>query len=388
MDGLVSTDKDSASLHHSDRIETTNSSRNQDFAAMHFPVDGSIVDTVQMLGQIEYDFEKDDLFRLLRSFDMVFQLHQRSEEIRTCLGKIDGILLNSRSVAGLIDRVTKTLETDLDLAAARILIRADHPVSFVFDRMSSSRGGIIPGHFLANESVTSDPFILDDPSGDLAQTLFGEAAGVMGSAAVAYLCVDQQEVGLLCLGSSDPRRYCGDMNTDLIAAVAEKLALGIKNAWDHENAIKKMIRKHGQGIFTETFFLECLDKEFLRAWRNRRPFSLAAMSWSSPKPGCSPSSAEVTDLILRNVRSADLVAHGDTVAFWFLLPDTAASAAKNMAQRLRDAAGERFDGDLELHVGITEFSKDATILSMLVDKAKSALREAEENSSGIVVELC
>ncbi len=39
-----------------------------------------------------------------------------------------------------------------------------------------------------------------------------------------------------------------------------------------------------------------------------------------------------------------------------------------MAQRLLDAADERFDGDLELHVGITEFSKDATVLSMLVDK--------------------
>ncbi len=105
--------------------------------------------------------------------------------------------------------------------------------------MSAFPWGIIPGHFLANESVTSDPFILDDPSGDLAQTLFEEAAGVMGSAAVAYLCVDQQEVGPALLGSSDPRRYCGDMNTDLIAALAEKLALGIKNAWDHENAITR-----------------------------------------------------------------------------------------------------------------------------------------------------
>ncbi len=110
MDGLVTTDMDSASLHNSEPEETTDGSQKQEVVAMDFSVDGSIVDTVQILGQLEYDFEKDDLALLLRSFDMVFQLHQRSEEIRPVWRKIYGILLNSRSVAGLIERVTRTLE--------------------------------------------------------------------------------------------------------------------------------------------------------------------------------------------------------------------------------------------------------------------------------------
>jgi GGDEF domain-containing protein len=178
------------------------------------------------------------------------------------------------------------------------------------------------------------------------------------------------------------------MNTDLIASVADKIALGITNAWDHENAMRAMVKSHAQGIFNESFFFEYLDKELHRAWRNRRPFSLAAMSWSSSDSGCSPSSAEVADLVLRNIRSSDLVAQGDTVNFWSLLPDTDANAAKNMAQRLLDAAAERFDGDLALHVGITEFSKDAAVLSTLTDAAKSALRQAQEEHTRIVVRAC
>jgi uncharacterized protein YigA (DUF484 family) len=392
MDGLVTADMCSASLHHSQGEEPPGGRPKQELAPNAFPLDdplhGCLSEAIQVLGQPECELEEADLSRLLKSFDMVFQLHQRSQEIRTHLEKIDGILLTSRTVAGLIERVTDVLENDLDLVATRILIRADHPVSSIFGRTSPLGGAIIPSHFLANESITTDPFILDDPSGDLSHTLFGESTSVIGSAAVAYLCPDKEELGLLCLGSSDPRRYCGDMSTDLIASLAEKIALGIKNAWDHENALKGMLRKHSQGVFTETFFLEYLEKEFDRAWRNRRPFSLAVLSWSSSEPGGSPSSAEVTDFVIENMRSADVAAHGDTVSFWFLLPDTDANAAKNMAQRLLDAADERFDGDLVLHVGITEFSKDAPVLSMLIDRAKSALRKAQEAGARVVIEPC
>jgi uncharacterized protein YigA (DUF484 family) len=392
MDGLVTTDLRSASRCHTQGEDAAGNGREHELPTIAFPIDNSIngnsADTVHLFGQSSFDLEADDISRLLRSFDMVFQLHQRSEEIRTHLERIDGILLKSRTVDGLIERVTGVLEKDLDLAVARILIRADHPVASLFRRVSPSGGGVIPSHFLANESVTTDPFVLDDPAGDLSYTLFGESDAVIGSAAVASLCPGNEDLGLLCLGSSDPHRYCGGMNTDLIASLAEKIALGIKNAWDHENAVKGMLRKHSQGVFTETFFLEYLDKEFHRAWRTRRPFSLAAMSWSSPESGCSPSPAEVTDLVLKNIRSGDVAAHGDTVSFWFLLPDTDANAAKNIAQRLLDAADERFDGELVLHVGMTEFSKDSTVLSMLIDRAKSALHKAEENSNRIVVELC
>jgi uncharacterized protein YigA (DUF484 family) len=390
MDVLATTDARPASPHHSRGEETSAGSRLQDFPPIAFPVRGPVADSSADVADFSHEavseFDTDDLSRLLKSFDMVFQLHQRSEEIRIHLSKIDEILMKSRTVAGLIERVTQYLERDLDLAAARVFIRGDNAVSSVISRMAPFGGGIIPNCFPAYEGGTTDPFILDDPSGDLSFTFFGGCTSVIGSAAIAYLSPDDDKLGLLCLGSSDPRRYCGDMNTDLIAGLAEKIGLGIKNAWDHENAVRRMLKGHAQGVFSEAFFMDYLQKEFQRTWRNRRPFSLAAMSWSSPE-GC-PASKEITELVSANIRSSDIVAQGDTVSLWALLPDTDAETAKNMAQRIAATADERFHGDPSLHVGITEFSKEAAVLSTLIDQAKAALRKAEENDQRIVVEIC
>ncbi len=72
----------------------------------------------------------DDNTELLRSFDMIFQLHQRSEEIRRRLEHIDRILLTSRTIAGLVENVTRSLQRDMDLVAVRLLFREDHALSW------------------------------------------------------------------------------------------------------------------------------------------------------------------------------------------------------------------------------------------------------------------
>ncbi|MEJ2718188.1 MAG: DUF484 family protein, partial [Deltaproteobacteria bacterium] len=171
----------------------------------------------------------------MRSFDMIFQLHQRSEEIRSHLDKIDRILLRSRTLSGLTRQVIRTLERDLALIAVRILYRENHPIArfLTWDRPRGA-GTIADGLFPNERFFDSEPFILDNPSGELGRGLFGESAHLVASAVLAGLCAEGEELGVLCLGSDDPVRYCGGMNTDLIVSLAEKISLGIRNAWDHE----------------------------------------------------------------------------------------------------------------------------------------------------------
>lgn len=314
---------------------------------------------------------------LLKSFDMIFQLQQRSEEIRCLLEKIDRALLISRSPSRLITQLVTILEDEFELAAVQILFRPDHPVATAFLWSSLSAVGTIPEELLDAEDIFSeDPFVLDDPSGSLAHRLFGERAILLSSATVANLSCDGQLLGLLCLGSQDPDRYRGGMRTDLIATLAEKISLGILNAWDHEKRFRDAMVGSVEGLYTEAFFLEFLQKKFNLSWRTQAVFSLMALSWhTNPQRFQSPLE-KVARLVTRNVRSSDLVAIGSTVKLWVLLPHTSMEQAHPIAERLRGLADHAFKGQVRLAAGITAFSRGAPVASTLLGQAHTALAQA------------
>jgi len=336
---------------------------------------------------LQTDFlSEDDHERLLRSFDMIFRLHQKSEEIRAQLDKIDTILLSARTVAGLADELVQTLERDLDLVCARLLIRDGHPMASAV-RMNAPRGtGIIPDDFMEYDaSLRSEAFVLDDPSGELARSLFGDSVSMVASAAVAYLWLKNEDLGLLCLGSNDPCRYCGDMNTDLIVQVASKISLGFCNAWDHESAIKQAIETPDSEIYSDRFFKAYLAKEFARAWRSHACFSLMAVSAEAGSLDTTLCEEQVIGLLQSTIRSSDLVAQGDTSQFWVLLPDTDAEEAKCAALRLVEGSCKLWRGNTSLHVGITEFSRNAPAHTILLQNARDALQEATEGHEPVVI---
>ncbi len=342
---------------------------------LHLTVDSAVCDLYENDPSVYADEAID--CRLIKSFDMIFQLHQRSEEIRSHLENIDGLLLKSRTLGGLARRLTTALESEFDLSAARILLRHDHPVAEVFKWGAPIGIGIIPPRLIEHEGLfPCGPFVLDDPNGDLSSNLFGEAAPLLASAVAANLCVDGDELGLLCLGSDDPNRYCGGMNTELIASLADKIALGIKNAWDHECSARESLVGCTDGIYTESFFREYLAKEFNRSWRTGNVFSLLALSWVSTSEAGSVE--EIAEQIRANIRSSDVVAQSDTARLWILLPETDLGDAKLVGERLTRRILDEFDQEVMLHFGITSFGRDATAVAMLINRAQAALEEASE----------
>jgi uncharacterized protein YigA (DUF484 family) len=333
------------------------------------------------------EFRADDTNEeLLRSFDMIFQLHQRSEEIRRRLENIDRILLSSRTVAGLVETVTESLQRDMELTAVRVLFREDHPLACACEIDAPPNMGTIPQSLLENESLfRGDPYILDCPSGDLGESLFGDAASLVASAVVANLCTDSEELGILCLGSDDPHRYCGGMNTELIGALAEKISLGLANAWDHEIRVRQALMGDVEGVYSEVFLKEYLRKEFQRSWRTYRTFSLMAIAWGLSYAANSRETSDLLSLIKSHLRAADVVAEGETVNAWVLLPDTDLDGAKTAAERiLRQVSESAFCG-AQIYLGITAFSRDAVTMHKLMRQAKIALAEAIEADQAHVV---
>jgi uncharacterized protein YigA (DUF484 family) len=351
-------------------------------AGLHTAVDSAVCDLYEDDPPAFADNDED--CRLIRSFDMIFQLHQRSEEIRSHLDNIDRLLLKSRTLEGLLQRLITALESEFDLTAVRILFRQDHPVAEISKWVAPRGTGIAPPGFIDRESLfPSGPFVLDDPNGDLSRSLFGEAASFLCSAVAANLCVDGKELGLLCLGSDDPNRYCGGMNTDLIASLADKVALGIQNAWDHEKRAHKSLVGCVEGIYCESFFREYLAKEFHLAWRSRNVFSLMALSWTSSPTD--RSFEEVAEQIRAQLRSSDLAAEDDSGRLWILLPETDANGASVVAERLTRGVVEEFDQEVVVHFGITAFSSEAASVHTLLNRAQAALTEAVESGTSSMV---
>ena len=344
---------------------------------------GSILDSLAAGHPIELD---DQTRYLLKSFDMIFQLQQHSEEMRYLLERIDGVVLTSRSPAHLTTHIVTALEQEFDEAAVKILFRPDHPVASAFLWEAPSGVGIIPQDLLDSEILfPEEPFVLDDPAGELAQSLFGKDALSLSSAAVANLCCEGEELGLLCLGSQDPDRFWGGMYTDLIAALARKVALGILNACAHERRVREAIIGTVDGLYTEAFFLEVLQKEFHRSWRTHVPFSLMALSWHTDSPDSRGILDEVASLITRNMRSADFVAAGDSAILWILLPHTDPEEAHVAAERLCGLAAETFGAGLDLRIGITAFSSGASVATVLLDEARNALDQAMADDAPSIV---
>ncbi len=323
---------------------------------------------------------------LLRSFDMLFQLHQRSEDIRSYLDNIDRILLTARTVSALAGTVVQALERDLDLTVVRILFREDSPLVTILEWDPPRGVTIAPSGFLENGGLLdAGPFVLDDPSADLAASLFTDAAPVVSSAAVAPLFADGEELGVLCLGSDDPLRYCGDMNTDLIALLANKIGLGIKNAWDHEKRGREAFTTAVEGVVTESFFQLLLEREFDRAWRYRRPFSVMAIRGASLSSDPPPPVQELGALLKKGIRSSDLIARDHEDMLWLLLPETTADLSIQIAERLGASVRAEFADDMRLCAGITEFSASAPVATILVSEARAALGQAYKSPENPIV---
>jgi len=323
-------------------------------------------------------FEEDtENSALLRSFDMIFRLHQRSEDTRRHLDNIDRVLLTSRSTAELARRVLRILQTDMNLVSARILIQEGHPIAGFLSESPISGFSVISPDIMENAGLTgNDPFVLNDPSGPLATHLFGEAADMISSAAVASLLTEEGELGLLCLGSDDPSHYCGGMNTHLISSLAEKISLGLANAWGHETAAARALCPEVDGLFTEAFFGEYVQKEFYRAWRYGGLFSLMAIGWQPVSLQTQPEFNSVAELVIKNLRASDAAATCAAGNLWVLLPSTSPENAARFAERLIRIGAERYMGLLVFHVGITAFSTEATVAHSLFKQAATALEEA------------
>lgn len=332
------------------------------------------------VGQCSMAFHESDTQRVTESLEKIVRAQNRLEQVRRSLEEVSHIALACRTVAGFIESVTRHLESSLDLVAVKVLLAHDQDISEIFRRSTPYGGGIASGDSACFSGES--PLFLDSAS-DALQALFGDAAGIVASAAISQLMDGQRPFGVLCLGSGDPQRYVNVKSTVLIQALTEKISLGLLNALDHENAGRSLWLTNAKGsLYNEIFFREYLQKEFNRSCRSGKPFTLMAVSWRNSDDGAF-SAEELMDLFRRNARSGDVTAEGESVGLWLLLPETESAVGEKVAERLVSLCKVVFP-ETVVNIGITEFSKSAPATSELLKQAQEALEEAVEGNLPVV----
>ncbi len=314
---------------------------------------------------------------LLRSFDMVFRLHQRSEEIRALLQDVDDIILTARVVGDLADNLMAALKNHLAVPSVRILFKEGSAAALLARAGQLGRDHILSAECFDTMGLSqAGCFILDEPEGQLGQALFGDQGPPVRSAIAALLASDGEEMGLLALGSDDPGRYCGGTNAELVGCLARKISLGLANAVDHEKRLARALRGPADGLYSPSFFHEYLHKEFQRAWRYHSVFAIGAVTWQVAG-AWGPSSHELAELLTTHLRCSDIAAEDGDHGYWILMPDTPIDRAVTALRRLAHWTEERFGEGAVLYAGVAEFSRAALVPSTIAETALQARKTAE-----------
>jgi diguanylate cyclase (GGDEF)-like protein len=155
------------------------------------------------------------------------------------------------------------------------------------------------------------------------------------------------------------------------------------------------------GLPSARVFHEYLPREIHRAGRYHRPMSLVVFDvddFSRIVDLCGSAEGdralkELAQLIPGQVREVDIMCRLDVDEFAVILPETPASHAASVAERIRSAAeghsdfaaGVRASGPIRITAGVAGYPDDATTAEQLVTRAREACQHAKRLGKNQVV---
>lgn len=199
-------------------------------------------------------------------------------------------------------------------------------------------------------------------------------------------------LGVLCTEAAQIDRFSEDDRV-LLSAVASELAVAVENARLYELTKRLAITDELTGLYNYRYLQQRLQLELERARRYTRPLSLVMADLDDFKLYNDTYGhlkgdvvlAEVAELFRASCRELDVLARYGGEEFAFILPETDASGAFVVAEKIREAtAQQRFIGEgnqrnvrLTASLGVASFPHHASDLEGLLREADDALYTAK-----------
>jgi diguanylate cyclase (GGDEF)-like protein len=213
-----------------------------------------------------------------------------------------------------------------------------------------------------------------------------------GQALEVPLLADGEVVGLVLLADR-ARGNFGDEEQDSAASVGRFAAIAVRNARRFQALERSGLRDRDSGAYNLAYFADYAGKEFYKARRYGRAFSLAVLTVDGAErlrreAGREAFRAALQGLVAaasRAVRDADILARVTENEYYVLLPETDHFGALMFARRAADevrrepAVQALGGGELPLALGLATFPRDGEDFDELIHHAR--MRQEEQRHS-------
>jgi len=263
------------------------------------------------------------------------------------------------------------------------------PPAFISNREWFVRPGSLMDRVLRNRSLT---VITDTPN-----RAFFTDPGAVESRVKALVCVplvhQKETLGILFVDDGTARMLAAQ-DLEALEILASFAAIAISHAWMHREVARRAVTDGLTGLFNRRYFEELLNREFQRAERHGREFSLALVDVNDFKlyndrygHQAGDEALAALGLALRtSLRSSDLAARYGGDEMVVILPETRLEKAYQLfAKRVKNSMGTALCSlspdrtAVGVTVGIASYPIDGMNAYDLVLAADRALLDAKKN---------
>ena len=262
---------------------------------------------------------------------------------------------------GLGDKGIVTLVIHDPERELRRIVESEPPPQAIVGR------SVIPMHDLSSlESLLSTPFspYLETLNPVMLEKLFPGRSGQVKSTLIMPLVQRGVLIGSLNLGGIHADSYAVDMATDVIERLTAIIAVALQNTLNQYRLRQAGLIDPLTTLNNRRFFDQRLVEEFDRAQRTRRPLCCLMIDIDYFKQVNDAYGHQVGDKVLQRVsqamveqmRSTDVLARYGGEEFVVLLPETLAVTAMDVAERLRTEVAREvilLDGGGEITITVS-----------------------------------
>lgn len=200
-------------------------------------------------------------------------------------------------------------------------------------------------------------------------------------------------LGLLQLTYCEKRSFSQRPTTDesIVSMAADQLSLSLLNNIAKKNVGEKVMRDGLTGAFNRRYMEDVLQRELARSIRSKSPLSVLMVDLDHFKQlndqmGHATGDLvlrEVANILMKNLRTSDVVCRYGGEEFLVAMPDTSSLAARNRADELRRHIHDiskmiKHHRLISASIGVASSPEHATDLKTLMRAADDALYEAKK----------
>ena len=362
--------------------------------------DSEIVWVLDRVASIQYKGKRSVLGTLMD----ITESKQVEEEVRHYTRQLEALFnigttvsqtLNLEELLGnVLDKVLEVMGVEvtaiflLEDESGALALRAYRGMSAHLVReLSVLRGG---DGFINRVAKSGKPLLVEDVSADKRFSKSKEKTGGIQSFAVVPVMSKEKILGVIGVGSNSHREF-PDWEVRMLETIANQIGMAIENARLYEHALELAFTDSLTGLYNRRYFMEQMEREFIRANRSKAALSLIMVDLDGLKAindryGHHEGDAflrEVAGIIKANTRASDVAARWGGDEFMLLAPETDSDSAWKIAERVRGQV-KRYHRILEgeevgitISVGIVSYPSHASMISELLRRADEAMYSAK-----------